>query len=196
MNIPTDSELWTRFKAGDRNAFSILYKRYFPAMYAYGSSLSIDTDYVKDAIQEVFMNLYFNNKIEIVGNSLKFYLLRAVKNKLLDILRGKKESIDISECEYTFTINFTIEDKIMEDEEYSSIKKRVSEMLSTLTNRQKEIMYLRYIEEMDYETIARLMDMKVQSVRNIIHKSVDKLKSLNPDEYLYFFAFLHIYPLS
>ena len=121
MNIPTDSELWTRFKAGDRNAFSILYKRYFPAMYAYGSSLSIDTDYVKDAIQEVFMNLYFNNKIEIVGNSLKFYLLRAVKNKLLDILRGKRESIDISECEYTFTINFTIEDKIMEDEEYSSI---------------------------------------------------------------------------
>ena len=142
------------------------------------------------------MNLYFNNKIEIVGNSLKFYLLRAVKNKLLDILRGKKESIDISECEYTFTINFTIEDKIMEDEEYSSIKKRVSEMLSTLTNRQKEIMYLRYIEEMDYETIARLMDMKVQSIRNIIHKSVDKLKSLNPDEYLYFFAFLHIYSLS
>lgn len=195
MDIPTDSELWTRYKAGDRNAFSALYKRYFATMYAYGCSMNINPENVKDAIQEIFMSLYFATKLEIEGRSLKFYLLRSVKNKLLDIWRAQKNEVGISECEYTFTLNFTIEDQMMEAEEYASIKQRVTNMLNTLTNRQKEIMYLRYIEEMDYETIAKLMDMKVQSIRNIVCKSVEKLKSLSPDEFLYLLTLLPI-PLS
>ena len=78
----------------------------------------------------------------------------------------------------------------MEDEEYTAIKQRISHMLNTLTNHQKEVMYLRYIEELDYETIAQLMNIKVQSVRNIVCKSVEKLKSLSPDEFLCFLALL------
>lgn len=190
MEIPTDTELWNRFKTGDRNAFSIIYKRYFPTMYAYGCSMGITHDNVKDAIQEVFMNLYFAPHMEIESNTLKFYLLRSVKNKILDLWRSQKNKIGISENDYNFTINFTIEDKLMEDEEYTAIKQRISHMLNTLTNHQKEVMYLRYIEELDYETIAQLMGIKVQSVRNIVCKSVEKLKSLSPDEFLCFLALL------
>lgn len=186
MNIPSDCELWALFKEGDRNSFSAIYKRYYPIMYAYGISLGMATNVAKDAIQDVFLKLYFKIEFDVIGNSLKFYLLKAVRNSFLDIMRLKKETVELSECEQSFYIHLTVEDKLIHDEERKHLRQVIDNMLSRLSNHQKEIIYLRYIEELGYEEIALMMNMKVQSVRNTVCKSMEKLKELNPEEFILF----------
>lgn len=184
MNTSSDCELWALFKEGDRNSFSVIYKRYYPMMYAYAISVGMTANGTKDAIQDIFLKLYFNIEFEVIGNNLKFYLLKAIRNNFLDSIRLKKNTVDISECEHSFYIHLTIEDKLIDEEERSYLRQVIDNMLSKLTDHQKEIIYLRYIEELEYEEIALMMNMKVQSVRNTVCKSMERLKELNPEEFM------------
>lgn len=55
-------------------------------------------------------------------------------------------------------------------------KKKVKEILSILTPRQKEIIYYRFIQEMSMEDICILMDINYQSAQNLIQRSLKKIK--------------------
>ncbi|MFR1274228.1 MAG: sigma factor-like helix-turn-helix DNA-binding protein [Parabacteroides merdae] len=54
------------------------------------------------------------------------------------------------------------------------INKKVKEILSILTPRQKEIIYYRFIQEMSMEDICILMDINYQSAQNLIQRSLKK----------------------
>ena len=66
--------------------FIALYKFYYQDLYAYGVSLGFNTEDVKDAIQEVYLKLYFNERLCIDEKKIKFYLLRSVRNQLIEML--------------------------------------------------------------------------------------------------------------
>jgi RNA polymerase sigma factor (sigma-70 family) len=195
MHTPSDYDLWTSFKKGDRNSLSVIYKRYYESLYAYGISMGMKKETVKDAIQEVFLKLYFNTTFNVSDNNLKFYLLKSVRNQLLDMVKLKKDTEDVSKHGSSFTLDVTIEDELINNEEYLQIKQLVNKALSQLTERQKEIIYLRYVEEIEYAEIARLMNIKVQSVRNIVFKAMEKLKGLDPDDFIFFFTLLFLRPI-
>ncbi|WP_286860436.1 RNA polymerase sigma factor, partial [Proteiniphilum sp. UBA5510] len=50
-----------------------------------------------------------------------------------------------------------------------------------LTPRQREIIYLRYMQELDYEEIAILMEINYNSARRLVHRSIEHLRSMNKD---------------
>ena len=51
-----DQQLWSNFKAGNHDAYTIIIQRYFKPMFIYAIRLSKDQDFVKDCIQDVFYN--------------------------------------------------------------------------------------------------------------------------------------------
>ena len=53
-----DSLLWQAFKRGEREAFELLYKKYFKILGAYGLRLNSNKDLVEDAIHDVFIELW------------------------------------------------------------------------------------------------------------------------------------------
>jgi DNA-directed RNA polymerase specialized sigma subunit, sigma24 homolog len=55
-------------------------------------------------------------------------------------------------------------------------KKELSRAMKTLTSRQREAIYLRYIREVPLEDIASMLNMNYQSTRNLIHRSILKLR--------------------
>jgi len=62
------------------------------------------------------------------------------------------------------------------DDDTIRIKKVLTDELMKLTHRQKEALYLRYVQELPMSEIAVIMDMKNQSVRNLIHRAFQKLR--------------------
>jgi DNA-directed RNA polymerase specialized sigma24 family protein len=54
--------IWESFKAGNKEAFAQLYNQYVQVLFRYGTKLCPFDDLVKDAIQEVFLDLYQNVK--------------------------------------------------------------------------------------------------------------------------------------
>jgi len=161
----------------------IVYNEYADALYSYGCKFTDDRELVKDCIHDVFVNLYEKKDIRAILN-LRAYLLRSLKNKLIDEL-SKKRLISISEeLPFTIPVESSVENAYLENEEHTNIKKMVNTALSLLTDRQREAVYLYYIEELDYNSICQLMNMNYQSVRNLIHRSMLRLREQFSNEEL------------
>ena len=176
--------------------FIALYKFYYQDLYAYGVSLGFNTEDVKDAIQEVYLKLYFNERLCIDEKKIKFYLLRSVRNQLIDWERTKKDTSSIEEEERSFKLSVSVEESFMSDEEDLLRKKRVNRILDLLTDHQREIVYLHFIEEMPYEEIAVMLDMKIQTVRGQVFKAMEKLRKLDSKDYFLFFLILYLHGVS
>ena len=176
--------------------FIALYKFYYQDLYAYGVSLGFNTEDVKDAIQEVYLKLYFNERLCIDEKKIKFYLLRSVRNQLIDWERTKKDTSSIEEEERSFKLSVSVEESFISDEEDLLLKKRVNRILDLLTDHQREIVYLHFIEEMPYEEIAVMLDMKIQTVRGQVFKAMEKLRKLDSKDYFLFFLILYLHGFS
>ena len=59
------------------------------------------------------------------------------------------------------------------------VSQKVDEILSILTERQREIIYLRYMQECSYEEIAEIMQISVPACRKLLYRTLLKLKHNN-----------------
>jgi RNA polymerase sigma factor (sigma-70 family) len=76
----------------------------------------------------------------------------------------------------SFTVHVTVEDRMIEHEETEKIRLKVEQLLESLTDRQREIIYLRYTLDCDYEEIAQLMHISVPACRKLFHNVISKLR--------------------
>ena len=113
----------------------------------------------------------------------KFYLLRALRNQLIDTYKLKRNYSEVLTGEITdelpYKIKITVEDEIIAAEEQAEVSQKVDEILSILTERQREIIYLRYMQECSYEEIAEIMQISVPACRKLLYRTLLKLKHNN-----------------
>lgn len=155
-----------------------IYNRYVDDMFTYAVYLGFDKIIIMDAIQDVFCK-FITDKINF-GNieNIKFFLFRALKNKLFDFYRAKKDHLNIDTIneKTTFDIKINIEDTLIKSEEQEDIKNKIESMLESLTNRQREIIYLRYVQEYEYTQIAELLNISVNSCRKLHSRAIQTLR--------------------
>nr|WP_129731994.1 sigma-70 family RNA polymerase sigma factor [Parabacteroides goldsteinii] len=181
QNIRNETTLWNLFREGDEHAFSKLFELTSDSLYRYGSKFVKDEDLVKDCIQELFIKLYENrHQLPVLSNPL-FYMFGSLKNLLIDTLRRNQRMIYLSPEELPFHVQFVFNQE--EDEEPDdAIKARFEEVMALLSDRQKEVIYLHFQADMTYEEIAQLLGINNQSVRNIIYRAMEKVRTcLNSD---------------
>ena len=176
MQVDESKIKWRQFISGDNDSYSWLYTRYVQILYQYGLRFTSNPELIKDCIQEVFTQLYKNREHLIVPDNIKVYLFVAIKNCILRVLY--KESVyELNTMEQIpFLLEPTVEDQFIDNEQYCNQQKRIKEILSILTPRQKEIIYYRFIQEMSMEEICLLMDMNYQSAQNLIQRSLKKVR--------------------
>ncbi|MEG2947371.1 MAG: sigma-70 family RNA polymerase sigma factor, partial [Bacteroidales bacterium] len=87
---------------------------------------------------------------------------------------SKTNSID--EENMVFNLSYTIEEQLFAE---SDMQIRIEQLLASLTEREKEIIYLRYVHEMKIEEIAEIQGIHVQSIRNSLYRSIGKLRKEN-----------------
>ena len=161
------------------NDIDYLYNLYVDHLYTYALYLGFDKETIMDAIHDVFCKLAADQKKLYDVSNIKLYLFRALKNRLYDIFKTRREYVGLSiieSQEMPFDIQITIEDPLIDREEQQQIEHSVTEMLRSLTERQREIVYLRYIQEYDYEQIAELLHISVHGCRKLLSKAMQKLR--------------------
>jgi len=176
-NNSTDT-LLASFQAGNMAAFSQLYDLHINILFNYGLKLTIDKELLKDCIHDIFVKLY--TKKEELGtiDNLKSYLFISLKNKLCDELRKRMYMSDTAIEDVNAVAPTDVEDDYMEEEQRKNEFSLVKRLLDQLSPRQREALTLYYIEEKKYEDICEIMNMNYQSVRNLMHRGLTKLRSL------------------
>lgn len=185
LNIENQQQVWDRFREGDDTAYSLIYKEYAHVMFSFGMRFTTDRELVKDCIQDIFVKLYSKRQQLNSTGSIKFYLLVAMKNELFNIFRKNITFYSIHTMEYDLASDIQLEDKLISDEESIERNNMISQILEILTPRQREVIYYRYIEELSFAEIEQLMQINVQSIQNLIHRSIKKVREKFPDYVLY-----------
>jgi RNA polymerase sigma factor (sigma-70 family) len=157
-----------------------IYNLYIDDLFIYAIYLGFDRETAMDVIHDLFLKLATDfNSLDSISN-IKIYLFKSLKNKLYDLNKIKREFIDIKDIDASqetfFKININIEDLLIEKEEQEKIHRVISEMLNSLTSRQREIIYLRYIQEYDYPQISEILNISVHGCRKLVSKAIQSLR--------------------
>lgn len=169
--------LLKKFIAGDNEAFSKLYDLHINILFNYGLRLTSDGELLKDCIQDIFVKMYNQKEIFRSIDNLRSYLFISLKNKLYDENRKRNfvSALSVEKLNPADSIN--IEDGYINREKDSINRKLVNKLMNELTPRQRQAITLYYIEEKKYEDICVIMEMNYQSVRNLMHRGLHKIRS-------------------
>ena len=175
INSSQDIQLWQSMLNGSEMAFSKIYQKYSPALFAYGSKISFDENIVKDAIQDVFIHLWNKRNTLPEVKNVRVYLLKSLRNRLFRILEkhGKFEK----EITDDLLITPSKEDSIILQELKKEQLLKLHFHLQNLHTRQREVIHLKFFQNLKTAEIAELLDINYQSVSNIIHRGLNTLKT-------------------
>ena len=180
-------KFWQKWVEGrdDYEAFSHLYNLYINDLLSYGISLGFSEETCRDAAHDVFFKVFTEKKRLSAVKKTTAYLFRSFRNHLLNIQkRQHRFAPDFTFETYPFTTEITILDNLIDQEEAQRLKNIIKELLEELTPRQREAIYLRYMQEMEYEDIAALLNMNANSARRLVSRGIDNLrnKAINGDQ--------------
>lgn len=181
-----EAEWMQRLQQHDEKALASLMKMHYTGLYNYASKFTHDYDLIKDCIQEIFISLWQRRDTATTILSPRFYLLRAIKNQVLKSLHRKSRGPEVfAEFEeYDFFYELSVERIIIEKQISETNAVKLRKTLSLLSKRQKEIIYLKYYQYLDNGQIAELMSISRQSVYNLLHDTIQKLKGLWYNEFV------------
>ncbi|MFS8081990.1 MAG: RNA polymerase sigma factor [Ginsengibacter sp.] len=193
MTYQKDILIWNGMRAGNQKDLHAIYTDSYNDLLRYGIYLTADILLAKDHINVLFVRLWnTRDKLPEVKNP-KAYLITCYKNELL--FRKKKAGIALmfpqSSSDLDFVSTASVEDTIIELQEYEILKMRVKHLLNSLSDRQRLLIQLRFIEEMSYEEIAMQEGISVRTVYNSIHESLKLLRVNNSKlQFQMFFSLL------
>ena len=171
-----DHVLWQLVQSGDRKAFDQLYLAHVKLLYRYGMKLSPRPELVRDNIQDLFVDLWRKRAQLSIKQSLKSYLLISFRRLFLRQLKQAHEHR---------TVEWSSEEEadhpeIIEDSPAFSPQqiKLVKAAIPALPRRQREAIHLKYVENMDYEEIAQIMELQVQGVYKLVSVAVKRLRKI------------------
>lgn len=173
------AELWLAFQKGDKGAYNTLVSLFYRTLYNYGTKLTPHTPVVEDCIQELFLDIWRRRTFLGATEHVKFYLLKALRRKIFLELKtlNKWPHQPLQEGEeLDFIGEFSVESQIIESETNDFHNRKLGSVLQKLSKRQREVIYLKFYQEMDYEQIAGMMSINYQSVRNLIHTAIKDLQ--------------------
>lgn len=171
--------LVTAFKLGDDNAFSSLYNLYVQTLIGYGSRLTTDKELLKDCIHDVFVKIYSKRTELGMIENIKSYLCISLKNKLCDELRKRMNMTETAVEDFNpASETDNVEFRYLLEENTSLESAQITYLLSQLSPRQREALTLYYLEERKYDDICSIMNMNYQSVRNLMHRGMSRLREL------------------
>lgn len=174
----SDIALWDAFKKGNRDALDCMFRDYYPMLMGYGLKLYPDKSYIEDSLQNFFLYLYEHRGQLSTPNSIRAYLFKAFRRSLLRqiekdrTIKNKEKNMRPGLSGFQFAI-----DELMVKQEVLAVQKNVLlEMLNKLPNRQREVIYLRYYNDLSISDIAEVLSITYQGTVNTLHKAMKTLR--------------------
>lgn len=172
--MPLDQKkLVEEAKKGNKEAFGEIYRLFLSRIYRFIYYLVYDEPLAEDLTQETFIKAWkalpgFSSK----KGTIQAYLFAIARNLVIDNQRKKKEVALTDEAAENIEITENLEENIAQNEN----KELVGRALSVLEPDEKQIVILRYFEEMHFTEISKIVGKKEGAIRVQMHRLLSKLK--------------------
>jgi RNA polymerase sigma-70 factor (ECF subfamily) len=178
----------TAMENDDDKAFMLnLYKEYYGLVRKTVYNITHDTDYVEDLMNDTFLKLI--EKISLIRTldscKLAAYVVYTSKSVAINFIKHRDvqkkhvhygEDLDLAE---RFPVSDdSLEDRIIRQEEIEELRNAISK----LPDRHKDLLYFKYILEMNDVDIAKVFQIAPGSVRQYLTRARREAKELMDKE--------------
>jgi RNA polymerase sigma-70 factor (ECF subfamily) len=158
-----------RCQTGDKDAFAELIERYQAPLRYFISSLSAGTEVTEDIFQETWLTVIRQIYTLKSTEAFSTWLYRIARNKVYLRLRRKHK---VSELNENIPVPNDTEDKVFSPEDATEIHR----CLKKLRPEHKEVLMLRFLEQMSYQEIARVINCSMGTIKSRIYYAKLALK--------------------
>jgi RNA polymerase sigma factor (sigma-70 family) len=173
-----ESAYWLQLKDGDRSALRFLYDSYVDELFGFGMKLGGSENQVKDAIQEVFLDLWkYHSRVSSVVN-VKVYLYKCLANQIFKTGKEAKRSKILHQgyMEESSLMVESVETSLINLQLEASLKVRLSEAVDDLPKRQKAVIDCLFFQDFTYEETAQILNINLRSTYTLAWKALSNLK--------------------
>ncbi|MBU5591798.1 sigma-70 family RNA polymerase sigma factor [Clostridium sp. MSJ-4] len=180
MVLDEDLKLIKEILNGNVDSFNIIVNKYQSLILKFIYNMIKDKEAAEDITQEVFITVY--NKLYMYNSKYKFsnWILQIARNKCIDYIRKYKR---VYEANIEEVIGLASKEPSPEQKlEFKELKTNVERFINDLGDIDKQILILRYAEELTFLDIAEIMNMSESAVKRRYYKSRDKFKAFFIDK--------------
>lgn len=174
--------LWQQFREGQQDAFQGLVQHFYRELHFYGGRFTRDSDLLKDCLQDLFLDLWIYRHKIVQTPYVRPYLYKSLRRKIhREVMR---HSATMSEENVTFddvsSEEITAEQAMIRTElsDYQTV--RLNALLAQLSDRQREAIHLKFYAELSNDEIADVLAVNKQSVANLLHRGLTRLRESWP----------------
>lgn len=177
-----DKELFSQFAKGDNEALEELVILYSDGLMLYINSIVKDINLAEDLMEDTFAKLLYK-KCKFAGKStFKTYLYKMGRNCAFDYLKKNRKYVNENINEREIIDNTQLESLVIK----SDYQKQIHKCLNNINKQYKEVIYLIYFEDLNYEQIGKIMRKTNKQIKNLAYRARLALKfELEKEGFIY-----------
>lgn len=165
-----------RATKGDRQAFEELINIYFDRLYKEAYLRCKHEEDAKEILQETIYKAYKNIKKLKEPKYFKTWISRIIINVANDYLR-ENGMVDLEHDENDYVKKIHKDDQV-------EIKIDLYNVIDELEDKYKDVILLRYMEDLKVEEISKILDKPVNTIKTHIRKAIKDMKNLLKEDYI------------
>jgi RNA polymerase sigma-70 factor (ECF subfamily) len=182
----SDEDIARGVQAGNVQQFGLLVERYEQKMMRYARKFLFGHDDAEDMVQEVFLKAYANIQGFDTQRKFSSWLYRIAHNEFINAIKKKgRESLPFFDPDTIFPHPVAPDDPV-KDFSRQEIADMMNKTLEKLPPKYRETLVLYYLQDLDYEEIAEVMQIPKSTVGVRLSRGKMILKkmynNINPHE--------------
>ena len=172
MEVTGDKILVRRLKTGDKEAFRLLYERYYPLFISFAKRMLKDEATAEDLMQNVFVKVWVGRANLNEDKNFRNYLLVAIRNEIYQYFRHafkvERGGQDIDVVDGGMNVEVDMSAKELE--------KKITGVIADMPQRRREIFSMSRYEKLSNKEIAQRLSLSVRTVEKHIENALSDIR--------------------
>ncbi len=168
-----ERQLVERAQAYEEAAIQALYETYYPKVYNYAFLQLGDVQAAEDLASDVMLKMIESiRKYQFRGLPFGAWVFRIARNRLIDLHRRRRRrgEVDLSETlASTLASPQAMAERALE-------RGQIHVALKHLTDEQRQVIVLKFIQGFDNASVGRIMDRSEGAIKSLQHRALGSLR--------------------
>jgi RNA polymerase sigma-70 factor (ECF subfamily) len=165
-----------QLQKGDQDALFSIMLLYYNDLFRYALKFTADPQLTKELVNQFFIHIWDNKEKFFAAETIKPYIIVSFKRFLF--AHYKKNKVNkIPGYGENELIELPYEAYIISLERQDNVRNALSQALNKLPKRQKQLVQLRFYEQLTYEEIAKKTSLTIRTIYNKLHEALKRLRS-------------------
>lgn len=178
-NLKTDEELMLEYQEGNELAFEVLYSRYSRKVYGFLYKKIYDKNRLDDIFQTTFMKLHQSRSQYDPSHPFAAWMFVICRSVMTDHLRKAHRTREVPSSD-TINQDGLLNSQLQSEELHihDAFHDSTHESLNLLSEKQRKAVQMRYLEDLDFEVIAKKLNTTSTNARKLVSRGILELKTL------------------